>query len=97
MKRQWKKVMSGVLVAGFVTAGLLNGAAVHAANLDAAVTETTVSGASIKEMLAFAIADEYMAQAEYQAYLADRNCHFGNFAVFRRNSAFSPNYDFFPA
>ena len=39
MKRQWKKVMSGVLVAGFVTAGLLNGAAVHAANLDAAVTE----------------------------------------------------------
>lgn len=69
MKRQWKKVMSGVLVAGFVTAGLLNGAAVHAANLDAAVTETTVSDASIKEMLAFAIADEYVAQAEYQAYL----------------------------
>lgn len=69
MKRQWKKVMSGVLVAGFVTAGLLNGAAVHAANLDATVTETTVSDASIKEMLAFAIADEYMAQAEYQAYL----------------------------
>ena len=57
MKRQWKKVMSGVLVAGFVTAGLLNGAAVHAANLDAAVTETTVSDASIKEMLAFAIAE----------------------------------------
>ena len=27
----------------------------------------------------------------------DRNCHFGFFAVFARNSAFSPNYACFPS
>jgi asparaginyl-tRNA synthetase len=53
-------------------------------SVELAVTELHVIGPSDPE--AFPL----------QKLLTDRNCHFGFFAVFRRNSALAPNYDCFP-
>jgi predicted nuclease of predicted toxin-antitoxin system len=48
----------------------------------------TMAGASDREVLQKATA--------IQAILTDRHCHFGLFAVLRRNSAFVPNHDCSP-
>lgn len=70
MRKQIRKMTGGLLVVGLLATGLTTGAAVYAAN-----TDTGAAGASakteysLKEMLVYALEDEYLAQAEYDVIM----------------------------
>lgn len=70
MKRQLKKMIGGLLVAGIVAAGISAGATANAANSGLGATGAlSDSEYTVKEMLVYAIEDEYLAQAEYDAIM----------------------------
>ena len=70
MKKQIKKMIGGVLVAGVMITGLATGLTVYAASTDTGAAAAAVdTDYSLEEMLVYAIEDEYMAQAEYNVIM----------------------------
>jgi len=70
MKKQIRKITSGLLAAGLLVAGLTTGATVYAANTDTGAAGASADAEySLEEMLVYAIEDEYMAQAEYDVIM----------------------------
>ncbi|MDD3414713.1 MAG: DUF2202 domain-containing protein [Lachnospiraceae bacterium] len=70
MNKQIRKMTGGLLVAGLLVTGLTTGTTVYAANTDTgAAGASTDTEYSLEEMLVYAIEDEYLAQAEYDAIM----------------------------
>lgn len=70
MRKQTKKILGGTLAMSFLVAGLTVGKPAYAATADiGAIEALTDSEYTLEEMLLYAIEDEYLAQAEYQAII----------------------------
>jgi len=70
MRKQIKKMAGSLLTAGLLVVGLTTGTTAYAANTDTgAAGALSDSEYTLEEMLVYAIEDEYLAQAEYDAIM----------------------------
>ncbi|MGB4661335.1 MAG: hypothetical protein WBI07_19335 [Mobilitalea sp.] len=72
MKKQITKMMAGLFAVGLMVTGLSTGSNVYAATSETgAAGALTDSDYTLEEMLTYAIEDEYLAQTEYTAIIAE--------------------------
>ena len=70
MMKQIRNITGKLLAAGIITAGITTGATAYAASVDTGAAGALAdSEYTINEMLEYAIEDEYLAKAEYDAIM----------------------------
>lgn len=72
MKKQIRKITGSLLAAGLIAAGLATGITAYAAGEDkGSAAVQTGTAYTLEEMLKYAIEDEFLAQAEYDAMIKE--------------------------